>query len=241
MQKDSHQPELTLPEIETTEDGSPTLYTPAFEEHYHSTHGAVQESQHIYLQLGLATYVERHEMQGRPLRLVEMGFGTGLNALLTLLWAGRSGVPVEYHTIERYPIPEELAEQLDYRVDGRNEHSTLQLIHRAEWGRIVPLTESFQLQKYLGDIRETALPESVDVVYYDAFSPESQPELWEEGLFARLYAVMRPGAVLTTYCAKGEVRRRLQRVGFLVERLPGPPGKREVLRATKPEPSHEAD
>ena len=219
------------PELATTEDGSLTLFAPTFGEHYHSTHGARQESEHIFLRLGLLHRLEESSMSDRPLRLFEAGLGTGLNALLTKVAVEQAKRPLCYYSIERYPLEEELANQLNY---SELPTADLRAIHGASWGEDISLSPYFTLHKIQGDLTISPFPAGLDLIYFDAFSPESQPELWEEGVFRRLFEASSPGAVLTTYCAKGEVRRRLQRAGFLVERLPGPPGKREVLRATRP-------
>lgn len=210
-----------------TADGSATLFVPALDEHYHSVKGAGTESQHIFIEMGL-----RHALAGRrehegALRVFEVGFGTGLNALLTLEETERSGVMVDYTAVELYPLTWDEVAPLGY-----SNHPLFRRCHEVAWGEPVRLTPTFSLQKLHADLLTLSLPEA-DVVYFDAFSPEKQPELWSESLFCRLRQALRPGAVLTTYCAKGEVRRRLQRAGFRVERLPGPPGgKREILRAT---------
>lgn len=243
--------ELTLPTITHTEDGSLTLYSPISGEHYHSIHGAIQESQHIFIRNALehrAIGGDRHriiEHTDRNLYILEIGFGTGLNALLSLRWASEHGLCLDYTTLELYPVPEEVYRQLSYRL-GHDADTQLQALHDAPWniptevGSLILKKLHVPLEEYeptnhmnVTDDPSEASPDFIDIIYFDAFSPETQPELWTEEIFARLYASMRDRGVLTTYCAKGEVRRRLQRVGFLVERLPGPPGKREILRATK--------
>ena len=226
---------VQYPELQATEDGSLTLYTPRFGEHYHSTHGAVQESRHIYTGLALegrlATW---HQDKERPLRLFEVGLGTGLNALLTALIADREQIPIHYTSIEKYPLAEEVFHHLSYEdVIGEGSDELLRRLHESPWGEDVSITPFFTLHKGLGDLTDYVFPQALDVVYYDAFSPEAQPELWEERLFLLLYDAMNWQATLATYCAKGVVRRALQHAGFSVERLPGPPGKREVLRAVK--------
>ncbi len=226
---------VQYPELQATEDGSLTLYTPRFGEHYHSTHGAVQESRHIYTGLALegrlATW---HQDKERPLRLFEVGLGTGLNALLTALIANKEQIPIHYTSIEKYPLPKEIFHHLSYEdVIGEGSDELLRRLHESPWGEDVSITPFFTLHKVLGDLTDYTFPQALDVVYYDAFSPEAQPELWEEKLFLSLYDAMNCQATLATYCAKGVVRRALQQAGFSVERLPGPPGKREVLRAMK--------
>ena len=226
---------VQYPELQATEDGSLTLYTSRFGEHYHSTHGAVQESRHIYTGLALegrlATW---HQDKGKALRLFEVGLGTGLNALLTALVADREQIPIHYTSIEKYPLPEEVFHHLSYeKTIGEGSDELLRRLHECPWREDVSITPFFTLHKVLGDLTDYTFPQALDVVYYDAFSPESQPELWEERLFLSLYDAMNWQATLATYCAKGVVRRALQHAGFSVERLPGPPGKREVLRAVK--------
>ena len=224
------------PELHTTEDGSLTLYAPTFGEHYHSMHGAVQESEHIYLGLALRERMSSWREGDAPLRLFEVGFGTGLNALLSWREAEERHIPLQYYSIEKFPITPEIYEALHYEGLGEEREVKNQLLrlHTAPWDEAVELSPFFTLYKLRGDLTTCTFPERLSVIYYDAFSPESQPELWAEELFQRLGKVTCSGAILSTYCAKGEVRRRLQRSGFLVERLPGPPGKREVLRGRIP-------
>ena len=224
------------PELHTTEDGSLTLYAPTFGEHYHSTHGAVQESEYIYLGLALRERMSSWQEGDAPLRLFEVGFGTGLNALLSWREAEERHIPLQYYSIEKFPITPEIYEALHYEGLGveREVKDQLLRLHTAPWDEAVELSPFFTLHKLRGDLTTCTFPRDLLVIYYDAFSPESQPELWAEELFQRLGQVACSGAILSTYCAKGEVRRRLQRSGFLVERLPGPPGKREVLRGRIP-------
>ena len=171
-----------------------------------------------------------------PLRLFEVGFGTGLNALLSWREAEERHIPLQYYSIEKFPITPEIYEALHYEGLGEELEVKDQLLrlHTAPWDEAIELSPFFTLLKLRGDLTTCTFPERLSVIYYDAFSPESQPELWAEELFQRLGKVACSGAILSTYCAKGEVRRRLQRSGFLVERLPGPPGKREVLRGRIP-------
>lgn len=222
------------PTIVATQDGSPTLYAPRFDQHYHSIHGAVQESRHIFIGHALE-YRASQIPEGQRLHLLELGLGTGLNALLTAQWAREHRHPIVYTTVEQYPLEPEVYEALSFDVGDIHEATLLlQGIHTAPWEVEVSLSPWFVLRKCRADIQTFVPGHGVDVIYFDAFSPEAQPHLWEASVFATLYAHCRPGAVLTTYCAKGEVRRRLASVGFLVERLPGPPGKREMLRASYP-------
>ncbi len=229
------------PEIHVTQDGSPTLWASAFGEHYHSRHGAMQESIHIFLQRALEARMALGKPKHQPIQVFEVGFGTGLNALLSALWAEHHQVPLLYTSIERYPISRAVYEQLHFTLpthlfEGTDSHHTgelLQRLHQAPWGRTSSLSPYFHLHKVEGDLLETTLPLGIDVVYFDAFSPEAQPELWSQGVFRSLYQASRAEAILSTYCAKGEVRRRLQHAGYIVSRQPGPPGKREILSARK--------
>ena len=216
---------------EITEDGSHTLYVPELDEHYHSTHGAIQESLHVYLEAGL------HHSSKSKINLLEIGFGTGLNAFLTLLDTEKSGKIIKYTSLERYPVSIADAELFNYSklLDPSHEKIFTQL-HSSAWGEWVEITPSFHLRKLQMDAcnLDNFQPEApFDVIYYDAFAPEKQPSMWTEEIFNRLYALSNQEAVLTTYCAKGAVRRMLQSAGYQVERLPGPPGKREILRAVK--------
>ncbi|MEL5893615.1 tRNA (5-methylaminomethyl-2-thiouridine)(34)-methyltransferase MnmD [Bacteroides sp. GD17] len=216
--------------IETTEDGSATLFVPELNEHYHSVKGARTESQHIFIDMGLkaSTAPAPH--------VLEIGFGTGLNALLTLETAEAEHRHVHYTGIELYPLAWREVDALHY-----SDHPLFQALHRAPWMEDVALTPYFTLQKVQADVQTIDSSRLLminkspfDVVYFDAFAPEKQPGMWEEDIFRTLHAAMSIGGVLTTYCAKGVVRRILQAVGFRVERLPGPPGgKREILRARK--------
>lgn len=214
-------------QTELTSDGSQTLYIPELDEHYHSVKGAVTESLHVYLKLGLEHVLEKADGT-HGIRVFEVGFGTGLNALLTLDAAQRMQVKVDYASVELYPLAWDEAQLLAY-----GDPETFKRIHEQPWNQQIAITDNFTLHKIQGDILQMEIP-AADVVYFDAFAPEKQPELWSPTLFRRIYEAMTPGGVLTTYCAKGIVRRMLQEVGFHVERLQGPPGgKREVLRATK--------
>ncbi len=213
------------PEIKITEDGSHTLFVPEIDECYHSTKGAVQESRHIFIEAGLK------QCQKDEINILEIGFGTGLNTLLTAL---ESDIVVSYTTVELYPILPEQALKLNYSELLENESSKLfEKIHTCELNKAVKITDNFTLTKLHADFTKLELKDKFDVIYFDAFSPEKQPEMWSEEMFQKLYDSASENAVLTTYCAKGAVRRAMKSAGFSVERLPGPPGKREILRARK--------
>lgn len=240
-------------DIQCTEDGSATLFVEELDEHYHSIKGALTEAEHIYRDCAFryrAAHTNRpdsDEPQGGDclqdrmdepkdscvrLKVLEVGFGTGLNAVVTAMAADVS-CPVHYISLEKYPVESALLTRLGYEqiVDA----NLFDAIHAAPWNVPVPITPHFTIEKRQCDFLTVTLPPAVDVVYFDAFAPEKQPEMWTPELFARLYRVMRPGGVLTTYCAKGSIRRMLQSTGFMVERLAGPVGgKREILRAICP-------
>lgn len=215
--------------VQLTTDGTHTLYVPEIDEHYHSTNGAAQESRHIFINCGLR-YLDKSKV-----RILEVGFGTGLNALLTLQESFlREGLSVEYHAVELYPLDTRLASRLNYgELLGGDYPRWFSTLHNAPWDTPVALTPSYTLYKIAGDIASVLLPAGIDLVYFDAFAPAKQPEMWTPEIFRRIACNMVAGGVLVTYCAKGEVRRRLQSAGFRMEKLPGPPGKRHILRGTK--------
>lgn len=223
--------------IITTEDGSVTLYVPQLNEHYHSVHGAIQESQHIFIRAGLDYFLETHPERNTPatpLHILEAGFGTGLNAYLTLIRATGLHLPVYYHTVEKYPLSEKETGLLNYpeHIDFENKH-LFQDLHACPWESEELLTPDFRFCKHRQDFRDIQFPEQFDLIYFDAFNPDVQPHLWTTEVFQRFYQALRPGGMLVTYCVKGIVKQALRTVGFSLKRLPGPPGKREILRATK--------
>ncbi len=212
--------------LKVTEDGSHTLFSERFCEHYHSTHGAIQESRHVFISSGLA------EVDLSSPSILEIGFGTGLNALLSLIYGQENDLPIRYTTIEMYPMSTALVELINY-TETLGYADEYRLLHNSEWEEWINITSYFHLKKLEGDLVTTRLTDAYDLIYFDAFSPEAQPELWKESIFGKIANVCNPGAVLTTYSAKGAVRRSLQASGFEVERIPGPPGKREMIRARK--------
>lgn len=214
-----------------TGDGSHTLEIFDGAEHYHSIHGAVQESRHVYVEMGLQS---RHRAV-EALSILEIGLGTGLNAMLTMEYAQKHGLQVRYTTLEAFPLQEEEWSLLNYDelISFPQVSQRWQELHRAAWGKPIKWADGFELLKIHEKVQDVNLEDSFDVVYFDAFGPRHQPEMWEDAVFEKMYSLMRPEGVLVTYSAKGEVRRAMTRSGFAVERLPGPPGKREMLRATK--------
>ena len=211
-----------------TEDGSHTLFVPEIDECYHSTHGAIQESRHVFIDAGLKQCVKSE------INVLEIGFGTGLNAFLTMIEAEKIGKRICYTSLEKYPVNTENIFQLNYPNEiATANRENFEKLHTSEWNENIQISPFFSLKKIEADFTSFTFNEMFDVIFFDAFSPEKQPEMWTEELFKTLFTHCNTDAILTTYCAKGFVRRAMQEVGFEVERLPGPPGKREILRARK--------
>lgn len=213
-----------------TGDGSHTLFHPVLKEHYHSLEGSLQESGHIYLGLGLLPWLAASPA-GRPVRVFEMGFGTGLNALLSWKAAEESGKPVLYTGIEAYPVGPQQSELLNYgeflqKID-------LSVLHTCPWGERLTLSPCFSFKKVKGFLQDYTDEGGYDVVYFDAFSPDTQPELWTPLIFSKIAQMMTENGYLVTYSSKGSVRRALAEAGFTVEKHPGPGRKREVIRAIR--------
>jgi tRNA U34 5-methylaminomethyl-2-thiouridine-forming methyltransferase MnmC len=227
-------------EVRTTADGSATLYVPALDEHYHSQHGARQESEHVFIQHGLEPLLATGgSMPTQPWRVLEVGLGTGLNAMLTLQANQHAPTEsfLEYDGLETYPLPPTVvaALQPEWDQQGRPWDHHFQYLHAAPWNVPVEMTPWFTITKMQQSLQSVSLkPAHYHLIYFDAFAPEKQPELWTEDIFAKLYAAAAPGAVLVSYCAQGQFRRNLRAAGWLTEKLPGPPGKREMTRARKP-------
>lgn len=219
-------------EIIITKDGSHTVEIPGMNVTYHSHHGAIQESMHVFIESGLNYQLSRLELQGSTLRLFEMGFGTGLNALLTAIEAGKRKINIHYTALERYPLTLDEANSLNYsQVLGHQD--IYDLLHQCAWGTDTTVTEYFTLRKEESTLQDFTSGELFHLVYFDAFAPSAQPELWTEEVFKKLFDMMIEKGVLVTYCSKGSVRRAMQAAGFNVAKLPGPPGKREIVRAEK--------
>lgn len=211
-----------------TEDNSHTLYVPELDEHYHSIHGAWQESKHVFIDAGFK------QLGHLPtISVLEIGFGTGLNALLTSI-ENKCIQTITYVGVEKFPVPLEMVKQLNDSKTRAPSHSDLFLrMHASPWDQWNKLDASFNLYKAKEDLASYVTDTRFDLVYFDAFAPDKQPEMWHEENFRKFFKLMNLGGVLTTYCAKGVVRRLLQSIGYKVERIPGPPGKREMLRAIK--------
>lgn len=223
-----------------TEDGSVTIFIPEWNESYHSKHGAVQEAFHVFIRNGLDFLNGKNEIS-----ILEIGFGTGLNALITLTETFGKNQMINYTGIEKYPVSKEEISLLNYPASLKEFHPKIELeltdiqylydeLMTAEWDELVEINFNFKLKKIQADFLEFNYPENkFDLVYFDAFGARVQPELWTEELFEKIYKSMKTDAVFTTYSAKGSVRRALKSVGLKVEKRPGPPGKREMLIAKK--------
>ncbi|MCA6362843.1 MAG: tRNA (5-methylaminomethyl-2-thiouridine)(34)-methyltransferase MnmD [Bacteroidetes bacterium] len=217
-------------ELILTADGSHSLFVPALNEHYHSVHGAIQESLLVFMRMGFDEALKKRQ----ALRILEIGFGTGLNAWLTLLATGHA--QVHYTSLEAYPVDPQQATQLNYALHegAQGDATVFAQLHDAVWNEAVPITTGFTLQKMHCTLDAfTPKPGEFELIYFDAFAPRVQPELWTQEVFEKMYFALDTGGILTTYCAKGQVRRNIQAAGFMVERLQGPPGKREMLRGRK--------
>ncbi len=217
-------------ELTTTGDGSHTLFNSAVGEYYHSIHGAIQESTHVFIEAGL------HSRASGPgkINILEIGFGTGLNCLLSYSESLELGLPVTYTAFEPFPLSKATISLLNYcRFEGLAGYESVFHAMHEKFSGLIKLRNDFLLSRINTAFEEAILETgSFNLVYFDAFSPEVQPELWQPEIFGKIRESLVPGGILVTYCAKGAVRRALQQSGFSTERLPGPPGKREMLRAT---------
>jgi len=218
--------------IITTKDGSKTIHLPDWNESYHSQHGAYQEAMHVFIQSGLQ-YLQREKSQ---LAILEIGFGTGLNALITLNEAILMQKLIKYDGLEAYPVSAEEWNAMDYtKIEAlkslKEENEQLFQLTWNKWHEINPFFSLYKRKEILQDFK----PENqvYDLIYFDAFGPRVQPEMWTTSIFEKLYESLNEGGIFVTYCCKGQVRRDLIDVGFEVEKIPGPPGKREMLRARK--------
>lgn len=219
-------------EIIRTKDGSNTIHIPEWDEQYHSKHGAIQEAYHVFIQMGLFFLLESNAPE--EIRILEIGFGTGLNAYITYIESKKVNYKFEYTGIEAFPVPFQLIEQLNYPKELNDSKESYYLLHRSPWSEKVIISDRFKLIKNEMTFEDINFTNTFHLIYFDAFGARVQPELWTEVIFEKMFNAMKKGGVLVTYSAKGSVRRAMNSVGFIVERLPGPPGKREMLRAIKP-------
>ncbi|MGB5418942.1 tRNA (5-methylaminomethyl-2-thiouridine)(34)-methyltransferase MnmD [Algibacter sp.] len=224
-------------EIIITGDGSTTIQIPEWNEQYHSIHGAIQEAYHVFIKHGLHHFYhsEQSEESQKRISILEIGFGTGLNAFITLIEAKKLDLKINYNGVEAYPVSEAEINALNYTqsLKTENSESLFKKLHETPWEEQHQINADFTLikrQQFFSEIKDS---EAHNIIYFDAFGARVQPELWTEAIFEIMYKALKPSGILVTYAAKGSVRRAMQAVGFKVERLPGPPGKREMLRACK--------
>jgi len=218
-------------EIRTTGDGSHTLFVPELNENYHSYHGAYAESMHVFIHKGIEQMLHQD-----TIRIFEVGFGTGLNAILSFAFSQSKKHKISYTGIEKYPVDLNLIEQLNYKDHWKDRqlNEVYMKLHQMEWNQEMSVSPYFDFLKIQGDVlSEDIANNHYHVIYFDAFAPEKQPEMWSLDLLKKLYESLAPSGILVTYCAKGQFKRDLKSSGFLVETIDGPPGKREMVRGVK--------
>ena len=234
-------------EILITKDGSTTIHLPDWNEQYHSVNGAIQEAYHVFIDAGLTKILEtktkdildkisqKSEITRTDISILEIGFGTGLNAFITLLEAEKKSFNINYVGVEAYPVLDDEISQLNYISELKAEEKSFvfKKLHSVSWEEKHQISDHFSLKKRKQFFQEIKDENQFDLIYFDAFGATNQPELWTVEIFEKMFSALKPNGILTTYSAKGSVRRAMQAVGFTVERLPGPPGKREMLRARK--------
>lgn len=216
--------------IITTHDGSHSLLHEQLNETYHSIHGAVQESTHVFIEHGLVHVKDSGKSE---IQILEIGFGTGLNALLTLQRSLTDHLTIHYTTLEAFPIEEDVWSKLNH-AESSESKTWFEKLHRAEWNKPIKIASKFYLQKLNNTLQDSILEGNhFDLIYFDAFAPNKQPEMWEIPMLRKIAEAMKPGGVFVTFCAKGQLKRDLTSLNLKVESLPGPPGKREMVRAQK--------
>ncbi len=214
-------------QIITTSDGSNTIYLPGINEQYHSVNGAVTESEYVYIDKGFKFIKKKYP------KVFEVGFGTGLNCLLTAIEAEKKKVDTLYITIEKFPLSQTITQQLNYgKIISKEALILFEKIHSSPWEKVIEISDYFQLKKINADLISFDFKqnEKFDMIYFDAFGPDKQPEMWTPEIFEKIHSITSENGVLVTYSAKGEVRRQLTTCGFVMERIPGPPGKKQMLR-----------
>ena len=216
-------------EIIRTKDGSTTIHIKDWDECYHSKHGAIQEAQHVFIKNGLALY------QNQSVSILEIGFGTGLNAFITYLESKKLNLDIDYVGVEAYPVSISELSAMNYvsELNADDKNAIFNLFHESNWEEKVVIDPFFTITKRQQFFEEINDFEQYDLIYFDAFGYRVQPDLWSTSIFKKMYTALRPGGKLVTYAARGVVKRSMIEVGFTVEKLPGPPGKREMFRATK--------
>ena len=214
-----------------TDDGSHSIYSEKFGVSYHSKYGAIEETQHVFINAALKFKAVIQQY----ISILEIGFGTGLNAFATFSEAKKSDLIIKYTAVEAYPISIQQAEQLNNSdlIESKENADLFLKLHQQPWNIPFQLNDQFTIEKVLKKFQEIEYKNQFDIIYFDAFAPNAQPELWSDEMLAKMFEALLPEGILVTYCAKGEVKRSLKRVGFTIESLPGPTGKREMTRAVK--------
>lgn len=215
-----------------TKDGSYTISIPEMNVTYHSHHGAIQESMHVFINAGLKYVSETLKLT--DIYIFEMGFGTGLNALLALLEAEKNQLTIHYTTVEMFPLQVDEIILMNYceQLHRKDLEPVFQQLHQCDWEKDISITPFFTLHKIKKDLQNFTASKLQNLIFYDAFAPSAQPELWTKEIFEKLYKMLLPGGILVTYCSKSDVRRAMQAAGLIVEKIQGPRGKREMVRAT---------
>ncbi len=214
-----------------TQDGSHSIFSDEYQVSYHSKYGAIQESEHVFINAGLRLKA----IEQSDISILEIGMGTALNVYMTYLEAKKRALKVNYTTIEAFPISIEQAKKLNYPTElNSSETSELFIeIHESNWNEPLTLEEDFELVKIQDKFENLTYQNQFDIIYFDAFAPSFQPELWTIEILERMFNALKKNGILVTYCAQGQFKRNLKAVGFTVEGIPGPPGKREMTRANK--------
>ena len=216
-----------------TSDGSHTILLPELNVTYHSIHGALQESKHVFIEAGLKSL---NPARKTIVNIFEMGFGTGLNTLLTMIEAENLTRAIHYEAIEQFPLGNTEIGSLNYckQLDREDLQPAFEQLHHCECEKQIELTSRFTFKKIQANLLNFGTPETFELIYFDAFAPNVQPELWTKEIFDKMFEMLEPGGILVTYCSKSDVRRAMQAAGFTVEKLPGPKGKREIIRGAHP-------
>ncbi len=214
--------------IIVTEDGSNTIFVPSLNEHYHSTHGAIQESMHVFIKSGL------REVAKSEISIFELGFGTGLNAFLTAIESEKLMIKVNYSSIEKYPLDSRITASLNYSEFFSHDRKTLfSKIHDCDWNQRVDISDNFNIIKIKADIKEYYPEDNYDLIFFDAFGPDKQADMWSNEIIYKIALSCNKGGLFITYSSRGELKRQLKACNFSVDHIPGPPGKREITRATR--------
>ena len=215
-----------------TSDGSDTIFNSELNETYHSLNGSINESNIVYIQNGLEYYLNRKKENN--IKILEIGFGTGLNFLLTYIFLEKRNEKIYYHTLEPYPLPNEIIKKLNYVSKIGNQYGDIfNLPHNLKNDKKNALTKKIDFLKSKISIEDIALSNNYDIIFFDAFAPSKQPSIWNKKNLNKIYSNMKDGAILVTYCSSGQFKRDLKSIGFEVEVLPGPMGKKEMVRAVK--------